>query len=71
MRWNVKSLGLAVGLEEFAGCNNLIHEVPEVFWDVGGEAYKRISVKAVKDWGTDAGKERGGKERRRGTYYVP
>ena len=38
-------LSLAVGLEVLADCNNLFHEVPKVFWDVGDEAYKRISVK--------------------------
>ena len=36
-------LVLAVGLEVFADCNSLFHEVPEVFWDVGGEAYKRTT----------------------------
>ena len=38
-------LSLAVGLEVLADCNNLFHEVSKVFWDVGDEAYKRISVK--------------------------
>ena len=36
-------LVLAVGLEVFADCNGLFHEVPEVFWDIGGEAYKRTT----------------------------
>ena len=36
-------LVLAVGLEMFTDCNSLFHEVPEVFWDVGGESYKRTT----------------------------
>jgi len=64
-------LVFAVGLEVFADCNGLFYEVPEVFWDVGGEAYKRILVKQFKDRETADGKGRGGEEGRRGDVPCP
>ncbi len=57
---------LAVGVEVFADCNGHFQEVSEVFWGVGGEAYKRTSVKQFMDRGTDDGKGKGREERRRG-----
>jgi len=38
-------LVLAIGLEVFADRNGLLDKVPEVFWDFGGETYKRTSGK--------------------------
>lgn len=64
-------LVLAVGLKVFTDCNGLFHEVPEVFWDVGCEAYQQTLVKQFKDRETADGKGKGGKGRRRGTYPVP
>ena len=62
--------GLAVGLEVFAERNNLFHGVPEVFWDVGGEAYQRTSVDQSRIGEQTIEKE--GEERKGGgTYPVP
>ena len=56
-------LVLAVGLEVFANCNGLFHEVPEVFWDVGCEAYQRTFSEAAQGSGSSRRKREGGEEK--------